>query len=178
MRVLKGIIFSFLVMTSVGILSQSACAESPAGAKYKIDIKFPSSMHWQLKDNQQDATGYMQTYLPRDSHSKTSQSVNFNYGKDIKTSLKDSMREVLNVMSGTDCKVKTSKILKQVDNYLVFDTFLDKCSNGKSLQQVFKVFNMPDGQYSVIYVADPHKVTSTTFKTMQVVVVNAKMVHA
>lgn len=169
----KRMIFFISLFSLIGFAS-SVFAESTS-AKYRIDLQLPYAMQWRLADNQQDATGYIQTFIPKGSRKIAGQSLNFNYGKGVKMPLQESMKEVLSVMAGTDCKRKSSSVIQQKSNYLVFTTLLDKCSNGKALQQIFKVFNMPDGQYAVIYVADPHHVPSKTIHTMHAIVMSAKI---
>jgi len=53
---------------------------------------------------------------------------------------------------------------------------MDHCNNGKSLRQTFKVFNMPDGQYSILYAADPSIVSQETILKMNITIESAKIV--
>lgn len=156
-------------------LSVSTFAGTTLLSDYKIVYQAPTPS-WKLANQQQDAEGYTMQYQPKAANSPF-QSITLNYGKGIQVSLKDSMQQVVSEMNTTDCQRKESNILKQDDKTLVFSTLLDQCSNGKTLTQVFKVFSMPDGQYSIVYSADA-KPSSTSIQQMESMIESAKLVPA
>jgi hypothetical protein len=164
-----------LFAAGLAAFSVSTFAGTTLLSDYKIVYQAPTPT-WKLANQQQDAEGYTMQYQPKSV--KTSfQSITLNYGKGIQVSLKDSMQQVVSEMNTTDCQRKESNILKQDDKTLVFSTLLDQCANGKTLTQVFKVFNMPDGQYSIVYSADA-KSSSSSIQQMESMIESAKLVPA
>src|SRR5204863_3283587 len=99
-----------------------------------------NNAQWKLANQQQDPLGYSYQYQPTSSNAF--QTITVNYGKNIQMSLKDSLQQVVSEMNTTDCQRKESNIIKQDKNMMVFKTVLAECPNGKSLEQVFKVFSM------------------------------------
>lgn len=161
---------AFLVFSFTLFLNSAFAAPEGAPA-YMIDYSLPSTMQTRVLNNEQDVGGYVKTYIVQGAGI-----LSINYGKNIKASLKDSMQQVINVMAKTNCKVRDTKILKEEPTMLMFSTTMDQCANGKSLRQIFKVFNMPDGQYSILYATEPKVVSADAVKKMEEVIQSAKIV--
>lgn len=147
-----------------------------ATAFHQIVFKAPHDMPWKLSKERHEKLGYIKMYIPKTAQNDKVQALTINYGRGIKTPLKNSMQEVLNVIAVSDCQHKDSKIIKKQHNMLIFSVSMDHCLNGKSLLQIFKVFNANDGQYSILYTADQNLVPPRTLRKMQAVIENAKLV--
>lgn len=158
----------FLILSLIMSLNIAFAALQPA---YKIDYALPKGMQTKLLNDEQDVGGYVKTYILQGAGI-----LSVNYGRNIKASLKDSMQQVANVMARTNCQVRDTKILKEEPNMLMFSTTMDKCANGKSLRQIFKVYNMQDGQYSILYATEPQAVSSDAMHKMEQVMESAKVV--
>lgn len=154
--------FNFLVLGSDVLASES---------NYKVSFKLPQPQQWQLESNTKDAEGYTQIYA-----STNDETLTINYGKGITTSLKNSMQQVLDGIALSNCQRHGSKVITQKKNELVFTTFLDQCQNGKTLKQIYKVFNMPDGQYSISYTTAANTTSSKQIQKMEAIVKTAKIV--
>lgn len=143
-------------------------------AKNKVNFQLPASQKWDLVSVEQDANGYAKSY--RSAAAKglaADQSFYINYGHNIKTPLLESMHEVVGSLASTGCKHTGSRIVKLDKNTLIFTASADRCMSGRSVWQVFKVFNMTDGQYSIVYSANPQVVASKTRQQMKNVVMHA-----
>ncbi len=143
---------------------------------YTFDFNPPRSSEWQLVQNVFDANGYARTYMLPQTGDALPESVTISYGKHIHTSPKASMREVVDNFKKIHCKQKQAHLISQKEDTLVFSTLINQCDNGKALQQIFKVFDTPDGQYSIIYSADPRKTPASAVEQMQKAVVAGKLV--
>ena len=149
-----------------------------AAAKYKVNFQLPKNQKWDLVSIEQDANGYAKSYRSVNAvNMAADQSFYINYGHNIKTSLLESMQEVVGGMASTGCQHTQSKIVKLEKNTLIFISSAEQCLSGRSVWQVFKVFNMPDGQYSIVYSANPTVVPSTTTQQMKTVVTTAKIIR-
>jgi hypothetical protein len=154
---------------------QESSANS-AMAKNKVNFKLPSSQKWVLVNVEQDANGYARSY--RSAYAKglsADQSLYINYGRNIKTPLKQSMHEVVDSLAGTGCKKTDSKIEKSGPNMLVFTATATECPIGRPVSQVFKVFDMEDGQYSIVYSANPKVVPNKIRQQMKNVVITSTL---
>lgn len=150
---------------------------SPANdSKYRVSFNMPKSQKWDLVSVEQDAGGYAKSY--RSTTAKglaATQSFYINYGHNIKTPLLASMNEVESSIAATECSSKQTQVLRHDADSLIFTVSASRCSNGQALWQVFKVFNMPDGQYSIVYTANPNVVSATDRQQMKAVVTHAKI---
>ncbi len=172
----------FISCIAVASMVLSACTTmkqndaNVAMAKYKVNFKLPPSQKWDLVSVEQDANGYAKSY--RSDAAKglaADQSFYINYGHGIKTPVLTSMHEVVGSLSSTGCKRTHSQILKLDKNILIFNASADQCMSGRSVWQVFKVFNMEDGQYSIVYSANPRVVAVNKREQMKTVVMNSKI---
>ncbi len=148
-------------------------------SKYRITFKMPKTQRWELVSVEQDSVGYAKSYRAQHvTGLAAEQSFYLNYGHNIKTPLLASMNEVESSIAATECQKKETRIIKQHDNSLTFMVSADKCSNGHALWQVFKVFNMPDGQYSIVYTANSKVVPKSVIQEMKTVVTQAQIIHS
>lgn len=151
MRHLKSLLATTCFI-GLSIISSSANA---MGA-YQFHFQLPTYMNWVTYKNEQDPAGYTISYITQAPR----QAVTINYGVGITTSLIASMQEVLDnhnaIAAAIGCSINTYHIVKQTDNYMIFTSKLDQCSNGVAHFEVDKTYNMPDGQYDIIYSADPN----------------------
>ena len=167
----KTTLFKALSIVSLCALSFSAFAETELASPYQISYQAPA---WKLANKQQDPDGYTFQYQPANAQ-KHFESITVNYGKGIQSSLKDSMQQVVSEMNTTGCQTRESSILKEDTKTLVFKTVLDQCTNGKSLTQIFKVFNTPDGQYSIVYSVDSVMHANKSPDKMESIIESAKL---
>jgi hypothetical protein len=135
--------------------------------QHEINISFPSDMDWTLVENNQDDAGYIKTYQPKDQIDKKIQSVIISYGSGSRPSLSESLHQVKIAMANAVCRQKDVRVVKENNNDMTFATLLDECANGRSLVQIFRVFNAKDGQYSIIYTAAPGLVDAHVMQKMQ-----------
>jgi len=153
---------------------QGKSSANPAMAQNKVNFTLPASQKWVLVNVEQDANGYAKSYRSgRAKGLSADQSFYINYGRNIKTPLAQSMHEVVDSLASTGCKKTGSKIVKSNENMLVFIAKADRCPTGRPVFQVFKVFNMVDGQYSIVYSANPKAVSNKTRQQMENVVTTA-----
>jgi hypothetical protein len=153
---------------------QGQSSANTAMAKNKVNFKLPSSQKWDLVSVEQDSNGYAKSYRSAFAKGPSSdQSFYINYGHGIKTPLLESMHEVVGSLASTGCKHTGSKMEKLGKDTLIFTASADHCMTGRSVWQVFKVFNMTDGQYSIVYSANPNVVPNKVRQQMKSVVANA-----
>lgn len=158
---------------AISLFTTSVFAATDVNSSYKIVYK-TNNTQWKLANQQQDPEGYSYQYQPNPT-SEGFRTITINYGKNVQLSLKDSMQQVVGEMNTTDCQRKESNVLKQDQHTLVFKTVLAECPNGKSLEQVFKVFSMPDGQYSIVYSTDSISPSNPDSQKMQAMIESAEL---
>ncbi len=147
-----------------------------AMAKHKVMFKLPASQKWDLVSVEQDSNGYAKSYRSIAAKGMAAdQSFYINYGHNINTPLLESMHEVVGSMASTGCKQTSSKIIKLEKTTLIFSAYADQCMSGRPVWQIFKVFNMDDGQYSIVYSANPAAVSSKTKEQMKKVVMTSQI---
>lgn len=162
------------------LLSFALLMPTFARAEYKLDFKVPTSVKLQLIENQEDASGYTRRYRVL-SNKDNPNSINMlmvTHGSTVRFRPKEAMQEVLQVHRNANCRQKSSKVIKQLDNFIIFKTFLEQCSNGKSLDQIYKAFSTTNGQYAINYSAEPETVSQNTRQKMQELVKTARIVHS
>ncbi len=153
---------------------QGQSSAQNSAAKNKVNFKLPVSQEWDLVSVEQDANGYAKSYRSRMARGfSADQSFYINYGHNIRTPLLESMHEVVGSLASTGCKHTHSQRIKMDQNTLIFIASAEHCLSGRSVWQIFKVFNMPDGQYSIVYSANPNRVPNQTRQQMKNVVMNA-----
>lgn len=141
---------SLLLTISFFGMSIIAFSSNAMGA-YQFHFQLPAYMQWTQSGNEQDSSGYTQTYVTQAPEQK----VMLNYGAGITTSLRDSMQQVLNNHAQVGCSIDTYQIIKETGNYLTFSTMLNQCPNGQAMYEVIKTYNMSDGQYDIFYSTNP-----------------------
>ncbi|MEO8401938.1 MAG: hypothetical protein ABI597_09135 [Gammaproteobacteria bacterium] len=175
----------WMIGLSVIALAISSCAElpqnantSPSIAKNKVHFQLPPSQKWDLISVEQDANGYAKSYRSVSAKGlESDQSFYINFGRNIRTPLLESMHEVVGSMASTGCRRTTSKMLDLEKNSLVFIATANQCMAGRPVWQIFKVFNMQDGQYSIVYSANPGAVPIKTMQQMKTVVIKSNIVR-
>ncbi len=142
------------------------------GPKYEIKADLAD---WKMVGEKTDPGGYFKLYQPR--HTTSGQEkILINYGKNITTSLNDSMQEVIRVEKKLPCATFNYKVLSQNSNNLSFMTRLSDCSQGPgSLVTIRKVFNADDGQYSITYSAVPTAINTNRLDAMEHVIVTSHL---
>ena len=166
----------------IGCMALTACSNvtqnsnTVATAKHKVNFQLPKTQQWELVSVEQDANGYAKSYRSVNAKGLAAdQSFYINYGHNIKTPLLESMHEVVGSLASTGCKDTSTKILNLEKNALVFMASAEQCLSGRSIWQIFKVFNMPDGQYSIVYSGNPNVVPLRTMQQMKTVIIGAKI---
>jgi hypothetical protein len=164
------------ILSSCTNMEQRA-SNNTAMATHKVNFQLPATQKWDLVSVEQDVNGYAKSYRSESAKGLSAdQSFYINYGHNIKTPLLESMHEVVGSMASTGCKHTSSKIIKLEKNTLIFSASADECMSGRSIWQVFKVFNMNDGQYSIVYSANPNAIPANLREKMKAVVTSAKVV--
>lgn len=143
---------------------------------YTFDFNPPEADKWQLVQNAFDPNGYARTYMLPQTGQVEPESVTISFGRNIHTTLNSSMQEVVDSLKKIHCQDKKSHVIKKQEDSLVFYTLINRCDNGKALQQIFKVFNTKGGQYSIIYSTDPRKTSAKRIAEMQQAVIAGKLV--
>ncbi len=165
---------SCLLLTACSNDTTREASVDPVKAINKVNFKLPANQKWALINDEQAANGYAKSY--RAIYAKgicADQSFYINYGHSIKTPLKQSMQEVVKSLASSGCTNTRSKIEKSGPNMLIFTASADHCTAGRPVSQVFKVFNMADGQYSIVYSANPNAVPNKIRQQMKSVVEKA-----
>lgn len=165
--------FRPIILTLLLLFTQNVVAEQ--ASKFQIVFDIPSN--WQSSYTKYDPDGYFNLYRPlnEDQSVPMIQGILINYGKDIKTPLKESMQQLIDSQKNIGCQKQDYKTLSENNNSLIFTINLSECQNGIDLMQIYKVFNMEDGQYSISYSADPNKIDPKTIEAMKTVIINAKI---
>jgi len=148
MRYLKPLLLNICFLG----LGLTTIAANAMGA-YQFHFQLPGYMNWVPNGTEQDSGGYTQIYVTE----MPAQRIELNYGAGITTSLRNSMQEVLNnhTAMGAGCAINTYHVIQETGNNLTFSTTLDQCSNGKAMFEIIKTYNMPDGQYDILYSTNP-----------------------
>gem|GEM_PF-5886896 len=164
-------LYSFLIL---GVFLTASTAQAFEG-RYQWNIHFPSN-GWTLKGDQQDGAGYTKIYTPSDTPRAYPQNLSVLFNRGDHTPLKDAMQVVINQHQQVkSCGENSIHPLRSTSNMILYTTNLGQCSNGKSLFQVIKALNMPDGQYSIIYAVDPNVVSKSDIQTMKMAVMSATL---
>lgn len=171
----NAVIFSCVLLS--GCVSMGLDSSVETSAPYKIQFPDPVASQWS-RTSQSDANGYSVTYNRINSANTQQQSIKVNYGKNIQTSFADAIKEVNNTLSIANCQRHDMKILSQSKRSIMFEAVLDQCPTGNAMTSVYKVFNQPDGQYSIIYTANPHVVSSGIIQGMMKMVKSARVIRS
>lgn len=159
-----GLLIGLLGMTVVSVNVFAANVDNKQ--HYKLDVNLPAS--WKVASNEKYSGGYVKVFVPQSAGGRLNeQNVVLNYARQVNTSLSASMQEVLKVVSTADCSTRDVKLINQSKNSINFVASLDRCKNGKSLTQVFKIFNTPNGQYAILYTANPNIVSQDAISNMK-----------
>ena len=156
----------------ISLLGMTAVSASVFAAKvdnkqhYKLDVNLPAS--WKVASNEKYSGGYVKVFVPKAAGARLNeQNVVMNYTRNANISLSASMHEVLKVVATADCSTRDVRLINQSKNSINFVASLDRCKNGKSLTQVFKIFNTPNGQYAILYTANPNIVSPGVISNMK-----------
>lgn len=161
----------FLGMT----LLLSACATDgnapwPTGvaaSQYQIRFDFPAEEHWELAGQTQDNAGYSRSWRPVTAKgTAAAQSLYVNFGRGVMTPLNDAMREVEQSMRSAGCKKIERHVWERAQQSLTFTVVARQCQQGRPVWQVFHVLNRSDGQYALVYSANPDTVPVATRQQM------------
>ncbi len=167
---------SCLLLTACTSDTSRQVSADAVKAQNKVNFKLPANQRWALVSLEQDANGYAKSYRSVSAKGLSAdQSFYINYGHNIKTPLDKSMKEVVSSLASTGCTNTTSKIEKSTANMLIFTASADHCTAGRPVSQVFKVFNMADGQYSIVYSANPNAVSNKIRQQMKDVVLKSSI---
>ncbi len=177
MRKLLVVYFAVCSLVLAGCSNMSQSTNNTTMAKHKVIFKLPKSQKWDLVSVEQDSNGFAKSYRSASARGLSAdQSFYINYGRNIRTPLLESMHEVVGSMASTGCKRTSSKIIKLEDSTLIFSAYADQCMSGRPVWQIFKVYNMDDGQYSIVYSENPAAVSTRTKDQMKAVVMKSKIV--
>lgn len=158
----------------LGMLLAAPAAKAFEG-RYHWSINFPRDAQWKILNDQQDNAGYTKVYAPSGMSSVYPQNLSMGFNLGDKTPLRNAMQVVLNQHRQAPCREKSDHLIKATDNMILYTTHLGNCANGKSLFQVIKSYNMPDGNYSIMYAADPEVVSKSDIQKMQTAITTAKL---
>jgi len=170
----NSVVFSCVMLS--GCVSMGLDSSVESSAPYKIQFPDPVASQWS-RTSQSDASGYTVTYNRINSANAQQQNIKVNYGKNIQTSFVDSIKEVNNTLDAANCQRHSLKILSQTKYSIMFEAVLDQCPTGNAMTSVYKVFNQPDGQYSIIYTADPRVVSSGIVEGMTKMIKSARVIR-
>jgi hypothetical protein len=172
---LQRLFFSSLILigalySGIGLAQQPAEDQPP----YRIVLNLPEAMGWKVQSNTgMTSAGSITTYVPAENPG--AETVTLMYVQGIQTSLNDSMEQIKTVMTMGGCSTATTDVITQQDDLLIFTTHQSGCADGKTLEQIFKVFHKDDGQYTVVYAANPTVVSEETREAMKKVVESATL---
>ena len=168
----------------VNIMLLSGCADvvlqgkHPARAPesvYQISFTLPPQPRWHSAGVEQDANGYLHFWLPVVKGRPAAQSLYLNFGRSITTPLPVARQQVTDALRA-GCRRVHSQLLAHKKNAMVFMLRADGCVSGRPLWQVFHVFNKVDGQYAIVYSANPTLVSLKSRLRMQQVVRRADVI--
>lgn len=164
-------------LLSLACVSVNAFADDTDEQGYKMHVSFPPS--WKVVSNENNSSGYTVVFMPTSATGKLNeQNLVINYAQGVKSPLNASMQQITHVLRTAACARRDVKVIHRDKNSVQFVASLDKCKNGKSLSQMFKIINSPNGQYSVFYTANPTKISPDMIKRMQDAVKEAGIVAA
>jgi hypothetical protein len=139
------------------------------------EISFDSS-GWKKERVLPDAGGYYITYT-REGAPEDPQKILLNYGRNLKMSLNASLASALEAEKKSGCKNLSHNVIATTENSMTFSTSLSGCpaSSPEALYTIRKVFNEPDGQYSILYSAIPTKVSQGAIDSANKMVADANL---
>ncbi|ODN43719.1 hypothetical protein [Piscirickettsia litoralis] len=158
-------------------LDQHAAHHNNSHSKpgYHISLQLKEQKSWQLDRSLIDQKGYTQYYIPKDQQHELPHNIIVHYGRNVSTSLIQTMQQVSSGNKHAECKTAKTRIIQQDKNSLVFSNVLKGCVNNHELWQIYKVFNRPDGQYAIIYTAEPSQIPKTIRQHMRHVIKLAQL---
>lgn len=178
MKVLKTV-FLFVVFLLTGCVTQmnSVWSSIESTSKHRIQFTFPEEGQWVVAGQEHDAGGYSRSWKPVTAQGAApEQSLYINFGRGIKTSLSDSMQQVKSAMQAEGCADVRLHVWARATDFLTFTAAAGHCSNGRSVWQIFRVANRADGQYSVVYSANPDTVPVAARQQMAQAVEMSKVI--
>lgn len=150
-------------------------ASKAADGKYQFVLSWPKIQPWDMISVQQDETGYAKTYLPATSSFAYPQSLMEDFTLGDKSPLVNSMQDVVDQGQSAACKLNKVQLIHSQKNMILYTAIQDQCKTSNSVFEVIKSFNEADGNYSIVYTADPSAVSTSTLKQMKLTVESAQI---
>ncbi len=173
--------YKAFAMVAVCMLPLSACQQNnvltsygvnPTQSKYQITADLSG---WKMVKQENDPEGYYKIYEPLEK-SEAQEEILINYGKNITTSLADSIQQIINVDKQLPCAKFDHKIISRTADSETMVVHLDACQQGPSSLIVYtKVFNAADGQYSIKYSVIATHFDASRISYMQRVVLHSSL---
>jgi len=136
-------------------------------SKDQIRFDFPDGDLWEVAGQEHDAGGYSRSWKPLVKQGAAAeQGLYINFGRKVTTSLTESMHQVENAMRAGGCGEVKMHVWARGRDYLTFTAMARSCQNGRPVWQIFRVVNRPDGQYAMVYSANPDTVPVATRQQM------------
>lgn len=141
-------------------------------SRYQIIFKLPVSTPYKVALHQESSSEYIFDYVPVSSKT-ANQNIIITYHKRIWATTQQ-FANALNKRN-IDCQTKKINIIKQQKNIFFMTALFDQCLNRAPLKGIFKIFNMPDGQYMIM--ASIHNLNSDkTMPNIEMLVKSAKII--
>lgn len=143
--------------------------------KSDYDIAFNLPKNWNLTSVRVHPNGFAKFYEPK-SQKEKAQSVVVHYFKDEKATPEQFVARAKEVTAKLNCKVDEAHVKTMQKNSVTFTVINKQCASIHDLIQVYKVFEMPDGLYTISYKAKIKTTSATDVAQMSRIVENAKIV--
>ncbi len=158
-------------------------ANSPSGGNNRIHFTAPADTHWLPVKVTQDTQGYMQVWQDKSVNAAHDQGMYISFVLNLHEPLMKTMQTVAKGArdyyreNHIHVKVQAHVVTRQANQQVFTLNVLGQCKAANTSRwEVFHLFNQADGQYALVYHADPCKVPAATRAAMQSVVAAATIV--
>lgn len=148
-----------LLVSGCATQMNSAWPRIAATSKDQIDFSFPENDDWVVAGQEHDSAGYSRSWRPVTAKGAAAeQGLYINFGRNVTTPLSDAMHQVQAAMQANGCDDVRLHVWARGRDYITFTAMANRCQQGRPVWQIFRVVNRPDGQYAVVYSANPETV--------------------
>lgn len=173
---IKQIFTILLAFLMVSCTTNQAKMMHDSQSSYHVIFDLPKG--WHKVAIFRDSGGYTMTYQSTKAINEKLKIPNIaiNYQKNSQVSLSDTVKQIKEINQVAQCDYKKVQVLKQSHDTITFTATLDQCMNRRALKRIFKVFNKPDGQYTIAYYFNPNISSPTSYSKMKKIIVQSKLI--
>lgn len=143
--------------------------------KSDYDIAFNLPSDWQISSVKVHPNGWAKFFAPK-AQTDHAQSVIVHFFKDEKATPTQFVERAKQITARLNCKVDRYNIKEVQKDSVTFTVTNTQCETIHDLIQVFKIFEMPDGLYTISYKAKIKATSAQDISQMSAIVENAKII--